>query len=93
MNYIYYWKGRNYVVFMGDDQMKDLFNDFVALVDGSSSSNTDSLEQDKHRYKRKSLLYTTSTNDVNFYDDDRNDHYEDASIGLYVVSQYCVYES
>lgn len=78
MHYVSYWKGNNHIVFMGNARMKDLFHEFVALVDNDSGEEL--TPEDDHAITKKSNMYTNQTRE------NLSGHYEKMSIGLYAVS-------
>lgn len=81
MHYVSYWKGENHIVFMGGSRIKDLFHEFVALIDNDSNSIDEPSVEDIHAIAKKSNLWTNQTQEESV-----SGHYEDASIGLYAVS-------
>ena len=74
------------MIFMGDEKTKKLFVQLVELIDGDGAEEE---QEDPVRpfRARKSMKYSNYTNTpAEVYDDARNEHYEQASTGLYAVS-------
>lgn len=60
--------------------MRELYHEFVALVDDDSID--DQATEDVHILSRKSMFYSNQTQQAN---GELDEHYEQTSIGLYVV--------
>lgn len=92
MHYISYWRGRNDIVFMGDKRMRNLFDEFVALVHGDGEP--DSPQIQAHILKPRNIYKAPLTNmtvpvtvpvPIENYED-LNEVYEQGPIGLQAVS-------
>ncbi|XP_067934905.1 N-acetylneuraminate 9-O-acetyltransferase-like isoform X2 [Watersipora subatra] len=87
MHSISYWKGRNHIVFMGDERMRQLFIEFIALIDGDGSSELTDGHDSVIPLEMKSYQYENYTNRPVDYSE-YHEHYEQAAIGLYTEFLY-----
>lgn len=88
MHYISYWKDRNHIVFMGDDKMRQLFDEFALLIRGDGSPDSlDIIDHDFIPIERKSYIQITGNHRIyeNVTNSEKNEHFEETSIGLNAV--------
>ena len=68
---------------MGDERMRGLFREFVALIDGDGNGEIPEVEK-TIPLERRTLQYDSRVNTPIDYAD-HHEHYEQAAIGLYAV--------